>query len=395
MPEVLTLKSSRIYGIIEPVSLDKYDEIVNSYVEKICRLPAVDSIIQMGSYSAPGLSDIDLIVTIDESKPLPKWEELSLIKMSQNLEGREVVAHDIFCIPVTMAKRISGYFYVDKQIVHYGKELNSNKYDKMMIERLQKLVFMDYLIFNFVNLFETLKLKSIQARRMALFVSTFRHTYSLAQTFGLSDKVKRNIDILEIENFRQRILEGSFKKASLGKIINNYLIISAELIRLLGTSLGLQDDNELDFYPINHKKSYLAFAKPEIFVELFQIFVNQQRKFWAGKYYSIIPIPKIAISHIAEYCMIDDINKARLNKPLRIKCDNKSNKFLSARKERLDIVIDHWDFLNRTNYRASGRAYIGVEDMNHSIEGFSKRVFRGFCKKRLMLNSKKLIVKTK
>jgi hypothetical protein len=49
-----------------PVELEEYDSAIRSYLAKVTSIPGVRSAFTMGSVKAPGLSDIDMIVIVDD-----------------------------------------------------------------------------------------------------------------------------------------------------------------------------------------------------------------------------------------------------------------------------------------------------------------------------------------
>ena len=112
-----------ITGSINPVPLSSYKEIIENYMDKTGNLEQVSSIIQMGSFTTPGISDIDLIVVIKEGMPFPEWNEISLKNISKDHKDAEVIAHDIFVIPESVAKNAEAYFYIDQRNILKGERL--------------------------------------------------------------------------------------------------------------------------------------------------------------------------------------------------------------------------------------------------------------------------------
>ena len=73
------MRFNKLHGSIKYVSLSVYNELISSYVNIVKKVEGVKSIVQIGSFSTPGLSDIDIIVIVDDLNP-PKWDEISIKK---------------------------------------------------------------------------------------------------------------------------------------------------------------------------------------------------------------------------------------------------------------------------------------------------------------------------
>ena len=73
-----------INGVINSVSLSAYEKLVSSYVDKVKNVEGVKSIVQIGSYTTPGLSDIDIIVIVDNDNP-PNWGRYKYKRIMQGM----------------------------------------------------------------------------------------------------------------------------------------------------------------------------------------------------------------------------------------------------------------------------------------------------------------------
>src|SRR6056297_896623 len=57
----------RVVNPPKNVPIDNYKKAVDAYLEKIKKVPGILSVYLMGGFSAPGLSDIDIIVVVDDN----------------------------------------------------------------------------------------------------------------------------------------------------------------------------------------------------------------------------------------------------------------------------------------------------------------------------------------
>ena len=55
--------------INHPIDIDAsaYDEAIDKYVCRVKKLPGIVEVVQFGRVTAPGISDLDLLVVVDDS----------------------------------------------------------------------------------------------------------------------------------------------------------------------------------------------------------------------------------------------------------------------------------------------------------------------------------------
>jgi len=182
------MKFPRITGSVQYVDPKHYDDLIQSYVKKVSAVDGVLGIALFGSVTTPGLSDIDLIVTVPDEGPYPTWEQISLLQHAQGHPAQNVVAHDIFVWPQSVAQNAEAFFYVDQQTVLYGSRLGG-RLDEKLIPQFKQLLTMDYLLHRFDSLATILLSRHVAIRTVLLFISTLRHTISLAVELDLLDQV--------------------------------------------------------------------------------------------------------------------------------------------------------------------------------------------------------------
>lgn len=77
----------------EFIPLSRYEQLLTRYVDIVSQESSVVQIFSMGSISAPGLSDIDIIVVVDDE---PK--KIPLLSVSQFGMDRRLFLHDVFVV---------------------------------------------------------------------------------------------------------------------------------------------------------------------------------------------------------------------------------------------------------------------------------------------------------
>jgi hypothetical protein len=88
---------------LRPLSLADYEHVIEMYAAECSAIPGVCAIYQFGNVGAPGLSDIDLVVVLDDDAPLlcPDFERLSIQHerwRREPLVGACFI-HDVFVCP--------------------------------------------------------------------------------------------------------------------------------------------------------------------------------------------------------------------------------------------------------------------------------------------------------
>ena len=361
----MKLQIPNIVGKVEPVSLDIYQNIISNYVNQVKDLEAVVSIIQIGSFSALGLSDVDIIVVLDEELSLPQWKDISLLELSKDLDGKEVIAHDVFTIPKSIADKAEAYFYIDKQNVLYGKSIGGNL-NKVIVDKCKSFLAFDYSIFNIEVLFNVLLSSSIDLRKIALFISTMRHSLVLALDLGIIEQTQKEKRFNEIERFRQSVLHNNFKKEEIERLLSEFL----KLLLLTYEAIGIQKLELHNVEPSNLKKlnknvrtTYLSVKKSDNYLEIFQKWLNKHRNTFFSKYITLIPVPELANRHFQAYLGSSTETAKKLqgifNTPF-LKDVSEENNYI--RGLRVEIAYEHWEFIRKTNYKSSGVTFIGFSN---------------------------------
>lgn len=117
------MKSLKIYNLPIECSVEIYDEAIKEYVNLVSKYPEVISIVQIGNVGVAGISDIDLIVYLDDSVICNN--DYSLYQI--NKKCHQILMHDVFIIPYRLMNEsflITSIF--DTKLV-YGKELELTK----------------------------------------------------------------------------------------------------------------------------------------------------------------------------------------------------------------------------------------------------------------------------
>ena len=348
-----------LYGTINSVSLSIYEELISTYVEAIKNVDGVKSIIQIGSFTTPGLSDIDIIVIVEDENP-PKWEDISLMKILKGKEGFEVIAHDVFVYPFSLSKYIEGLFYLDRKKVLFGGDIGGVLSIKK-IDGLKLILSFEYTIHRLETLLILVSLKRTNIRDVLLFISTLRHTYKLLSDFDIITKEECENRVSKIELLRNSSINNSSE--TFISELNNWIIPSFEAIfnsaLLLSEKLNYDNSENKKTWVLNYKKLIFDFNDSKMATKFFKKteFLN---KLFSGKVL-IEPMPSTLHQHIKNY--------------------KKSNYFgvnkidtLELNIMRYNLAIEHTNFINLNKYPIA-KSYIIIDEKVPKTQDLMKRYF--------------------
>ncbi len=107
---------------IRRVDRAEYDRVLGAYLTALKALPGVTSVYQLGNIKVPGISDIDLIVVVDDKIPAGTnfWE---LLRSVTGPNGPYVFSHPSYVISRDIFPQLPVLFYADNLRHLWGEEL--------------------------------------------------------------------------------------------------------------------------------------------------------------------------------------------------------------------------------------------------------------------------------
>ena len=349
------IKLPKIVGEIRKIPIQSYKDIIDHYVDKVSILPAVKAIIQMGSFTTPGLSDIDLIVVLKEGYAAPSWGEISLKKHSEHFEHKEVIAHDIFVINEFIADNAEAYYYIDNQNVLYGCKIGGVISEEIAFD-LRQIISLEYSVFSIENIFKLLLKEEIDIRTILLLISTSRHTAFTANSLGIISSDEKSQIVSRVEKIRSGFLNGLRPVESLTQEFSLFISLLFKVIRLSNLKLAQSRKMKGNFITKgSHKTDFYWIENAEEYEEQFKAFILAHENSYFARFICTVPIPIEFRTHLSRYSEISSISGFGLGTEL-----NKIGKFEESYKLRKKVVLDHWSFLEKNDYlKASGKAYCG------------------------------------
>jgi hypothetical protein len=350
------MKFNNITGVINEVPLATYDKLISSYVNIVKKVKGVKSIVQIGSFTAPGLSDIDLILIVDDFEP-PNWDEISIKKILKGQIGYEVIAHDIFVYPESLSDFIEGLFYLDQKKVLFGNDFG-NKLSEDKINELKLILTFEYSVHRLETLVILTSLQDIAIRDILLFISTLRHTYILLNHFNIISVKECNSRIEQIESLRTLSINND--SSNFKNELNNWIIPCFESIfnsaLLLGEKLGYISKKHSKSWILNSNKLIFNFHTTENAVEFFTRSHYLNKKFKAK--ILIESMPNQIIEHISNYHPKNQVNHQVL-------------KQMSAIQLRYNLAVLHEKFIIKNCYPIA-KSYIIISSQEKNFKNIIK-----------------------
>lgn len=107
----------KIFNEPEFINFSEYEEQIEKYKNRVKNIPGVNAIYLMGSIKAPGLSDIDIIVVVDDDFDAKLSCNFNVVGLDQRL-----FMHGPIIVPLSLASSIQEIFYASNLKCIFGKQ---------------------------------------------------------------------------------------------------------------------------------------------------------------------------------------------------------------------------------------------------------------------------------
>lgn len=247
--ENIRLNSLKFFNYPKEYITEDYERVQNEITSNLLSYSDIVGIYSFGSISAPGISDIDLIIIFDESitKTRPMWvEQFGAIpnlkkifkskvnKMSKRERKKNTIKDDLMIhAPVIAPKGVIKNFskllaiFSDPKCIYIKGVENIKKTD----EKYFINIFLDYPIMSEVlELLSYLINRNINVRRTLVKLNNIKYTLYMAKSFGVwessYDEYINSVRKLRADWFN---LTESEKRESIYLLLKQYINITFEL----------------------------------------------------------------------------------------------------------------------------------------------------------------------
>lgn len=192
----------QVLDIPKFVDIKVYEEYIDKYVRRVKSVKDVVSIYQMGSISNPGISDIDLIVVVENNFNVVEYQKLSIKNIFKNDNiANYLFIHDVMIVDKESFKNIQYINYCANLKLLYGKEIEFLSISKEESKVVQFSIIVDFIISR-LHQFENFKQnKMFLVRGNIVRASSLKHSIKLAENIGMEFDVNDILeDMMDIRN---------------------------------------------------------------------------------------------------------------------------------------------------------------------------------------------------
>ena len=181
---------------------DFYNAVVARYITQISNLAFVKSVYQIGSVKDPGISDVDLIVVVDEHCDPLEVNMLSVFNNGFHRQAKAVFLHDIHLHNQRTFKQFLYSNYCDNMRLLYGVDQPLSIPDAWELDILSVQIIFDFVASRLAQFQQFLASGRISMRGILVRVSSIKHSYSLLTRIGIADSAIQKF-IWKVEALRR------------------------------------------------------------------------------------------------------------------------------------------------------------------------------------------------
>ena len=187
---------------ITHIGHDVYNTVTDRYIAHISKLSFVKSVYQIGSVRDPGISDLDMIVVVDECYDPLKIGLLSIFRNNIHCQSKNTFLHDIYLYNQRSFKRILYSNYCDNMKLLYGVDQNLDVPDRSELDILSMQIIFDFVASRLAQFQQFIASGRISLRGILVRVSSIKHSYSLLARLGIKDSEIQDF-VCKVEKMRK------------------------------------------------------------------------------------------------------------------------------------------------------------------------------------------------
>ncbi len=339
----------RVINDIQKLSIDDYQCLVRQYIDYVKEKPFVKSIYQIGSVNDPGISDVDLVVVVDNCCNPHAINQLSINQSQGNNALKYIIFHDIYLYDRESFKNFHYSLYCDNLELLYGEPQPVNKIEASQIDIISLQIIFDFISSRLVQFQQFLASGQLSLRGILVRVSSIKHSYMLLNNLGIEDE--------EIRKFVERAMDIRKKYTSVNEqtIIKLFLESFYYFSRIVSLAANYFSEKFLNFHSVLEASNSLK-INPQFILR----FVNQAPDVYRSvKNESTIYYPEEVFYHYLAYTEYSNVISQKARYYLSY-CGDESydldQAYKDVLKERLSAISSHLKFLkeNRAYYAMRG-----------------------------------------
>jgi predicted SAM-dependent methyltransferase len=195
----VAIKNISIVKDIEVLTLEHYKNVISQYVDHLKRFPFVKALYQIGSVNDPGISDIDLIVVVDDCIDMLGINQLSVYNNNNSFLINYLFIHDIYLYNTASFKNLPYSIYFDELKLLYGEPQSIEIPTQEETNALALQIVFDFVSSRLTQFQRLLAAGRLGVRGTLVRLASIKYSYMLLNKLGIQDD--------EIQHFVARILD--------------------------------------------------------------------------------------------------------------------------------------------------------------------------------------------
>ena len=187
----------KVVNDIQSIPPKVYKEVVDRYVGYVSAFPFVKAVYQIGSVSAPGISDLDLVVVVENCYDPLRMNQLSVLQSQTDPLLKYLFIHDIYLYDRDSFGNLHYTVYCNDLVHLYGAPQPIVQLDEAEKEALCLQIIFDFVSSRLAQFQQLLANPQLSARGAVVRLSSIRHSYKMLNDLGIEDlQTQRFIDKL-------------------------------------------------------------------------------------------------------------------------------------------------------------------------------------------------------
>lgn len=285
---------NKVVDLPKQIKKKIYYNYIEKYVDTVKKIEGVISIYQMGGITNPGISDIDLIVVVEDHFKVSEYNKLSVRKVFTNdTIANYLFIHDVVILDINSFINVEYIGYFSGLKLLYGENIKINKLNNIERKVVQFSIISDFIISR-LHQFERFKMNKVfMVRGNIVRGSSVKHSLNLAENLGI--KIDYSLLTEEIKNVR----ENWFYKQDIDEVKKLFHTCKTYFYRLI-LEISNFYNNEFLLFKADNYKNHLMLLNDMKNITIFteeDVVINCYNELNNNQYNDVIKIIKSKIQN--------------------------------------------------------------------------------------------------
>jgi len=183
----VTQRNVEFINDLKDYDISAYTAITERYIDYASHNKAVLAVYQIGSTNNPGISDIDLVVVVENVFDPESLDSLKISRFENSEPARDLFIHDIYLYDRESFKTFR--YTVHAQDLHllWGTPLEVEDIHEEDMEALSLQNIFDFISSRLIQFYQFLSGGKLSLRGTIVRVSSIKHSYDLLKRVGIVD----------------------------------------------------------------------------------------------------------------------------------------------------------------------------------------------------------------